>query len=63
MNISMSKFNCNKSYLKVVNNKSIMFKQLIQSSNQEFSKVGEFSWNQTSQKNKPCNKLSKTKIL
>ena len=29
MNISVSKFCCNESYLKVVNNKSIMFKQLI----------------------------------
>ena len=29
MNISISKFCHNESYLKVVNNKSIMFKQLI----------------------------------
>ena len=29
MNISISEFYCNESYLKVVNNKSIMFEQLI----------------------------------
>ena len=45
MNVSILKFYCNESYLKAVNIKSIMLKQLIQASNQEFSRAAELSWN------------------
>ena len=43
MNISISKFCYNESYLKVVNNKSIMFKQLIAVGIWKFCIVGNLS--------------------
>ena len=43
MSISISKFYCNESYLKVVTNKNIMFKQLITVGIRKFCVVGNLS--------------------